>query len=212
MTNFAQQERAALCDDFLRLGPDAPTLCDPWLARDLAAHLVIRDSRLDLSLGNFIPALEDRMKEAMREYAARDWERLVKDVRNGPPSWSPQRIGPLDEMSNRGEFFIHHEDLLRAAPGYERRALSPELEDALWGSLKGMARLMLRRAPTGVVLVAPDHGREEVRKATKHGSVTLTGSPGELVLYLSGRQRVADVEVTGPPEAVEAMAAAEFGF
>ena len=52
MTSYAQQERAAICDSFLRLGPDAPTIDDPWLARDLAAHLAIRDSRPDLSAGS----------------------------------------------------------------------------------------------------------------------------------------------------------------
>ena len=212
MTNFAQQERAGLSDDFLRLGPDAPTLCSPWLARDLAAHLVIRDTRLDLTIGNFIPAFADRLNEAMDEYASRDWQKLVTEVRDGPPSWSPARLRPIDEATNKAEFFIHHEDLLRAVPGFERRALSPELEKSMWGSLKQMTKLMLRRSPTGVVLVADDLGRHEARKPTSLGSVNIRGRAGELVLYLSGRQRVAEVEVTGSPEAVGAMAEVEFGF
>ena len=37
----ARLEREALCDTLLALGPDAPTLCDPWRTRDLAAHLVL---------------------------------------------------------------------------------------------------------------------------------------------------------------------------
>jgi hypothetical protein len=29
----------------------------------------------------------------------------------------------VDEVINGGEFFIHHEDLLRGVPGFERRRL-----------------------------------------------------------------------------------------
>ena len=40
-----QAERAALCDLFLRVGPDAPTLCEGWATDDLATHLVIRERK-----------------------------------------------------------------------------------------------------------------------------------------------------------------------
>ena len=36
-------ERAQLSDLFDELGPQAPTLLEPWVTRDLAAHLVQRD-------------------------------------------------------------------------------------------------------------------------------------------------------------------------
>ncbi len=49
--NHAQSERAALCDMFEAVGPDVPTLCDGWTARDLAAHLVVRERRPDAALG-----------------------------------------------------------------------------------------------------------------------------------------------------------------
>jgi uncharacterized protein (TIGR03083 family) len=44
---LARAERAALCDLFDEVGPDAPTLCAGWTTRDLAAHLVIRERRAD---------------------------------------------------------------------------------------------------------------------------------------------------------------------
>ena len=47
MTAFASIERAALVDLMAELGPDAPTLCTGWTTRDLAAHLVVRLSRVD---------------------------------------------------------------------------------------------------------------------------------------------------------------------
>jgi hypothetical protein len=42
--------------------------------------------------------------------------------------------------------------------------------------------------------------------------VTVTGEPGELALFLSGRQRVAEAEVTGDPAAVEKLTTAAIGM
>ena len=36
-------ERERLCDLMNELGPEAPTLLEPWTTHDLAAHLVIRE-------------------------------------------------------------------------------------------------------------------------------------------------------------------------
>ena len=40
---LARRERAALCDLALVLGEDAPTLCGAWTAKDLVAHLLVRE-------------------------------------------------------------------------------------------------------------------------------------------------------------------------
>ena len=40
----------------------------------------------------------------------------------------------------------------------------------------------------------------------------LSGAPGELLLYIVGRQAAAQVEVSGPPEAVAAVGRAHFGM
>jgi hypothetical protein len=45
-----------------------------------------------------------------------------------------------------------------------------------------------------------------------HRLQQLAGLPGELLLYLFGRQRAAQVEVSGPREAVEALERARFGM
>jgi hypothetical protein len=42
--------------------------------------------------------------------------------------------------------------------------------------------------------------------------VTLTGEPGELLLFMSGRKEAAVVELDGPPEAVALVIAARFGI
>ena len=41
----ARWQRAQLCDLFEYLGPDAPTLCEGWVTRDVAAHLWVREHR-----------------------------------------------------------------------------------------------------------------------------------------------------------------------
>jgi hypothetical protein len=40
---FDAAERAQLSDLLDELGPEAPTLLAPWTARDMAAHLVLRE-------------------------------------------------------------------------------------------------------------------------------------------------------------------------
>src|SRR5437763_933578 len=47
----AQRERAALVETMRTVGPNAPTLCGDWTTRDLAAHLVVREGRLDATAG-----------------------------------------------------------------------------------------------------------------------------------------------------------------
>jgi uncharacterized protein (TIGR03085 family) len=212
MTSYAHQERQAIGATFLRLGPDAPTLDDPWLTRDLAAHLVIRDSRPDLALGLVVPALRGRLDAAMRRTADDDWERLVETVRQGPPALSPMRIERLDEVVNLGELFIHHEDVLRAQRDAERRTVDVGLGRALWDQLKSGSRLFFRGVPTGVVLVSEGFGRHVAKKPSDVGTVILRGTPGELTLYASGRSRVADVEVDGPPDAVQELEGADLGL
>ena len=42
--SLASRERAQLTDLFGEVGPDAPTLCEGWDTRDLAAHLHLRET------------------------------------------------------------------------------------------------------------------------------------------------------------------------
>lgn len=50
MTSFARRERLALCDTALLVGPDAPTLCDPWDVKALLCHLLVRERKPPLVL------------------------------------------------------------------------------------------------------------------------------------------------------------------
>ncbi|WP_137122011.1 TIGR03085 family metal-binding protein [Segeticoccus rhizosphaerae] len=215
MAHLARLERQSLCDTFERVGRDAPTLCDPWLTRDLAAHLVIRDRRPDTVIGSAVPqapVLGQHARRTQDSYAAQDWPHLVDLVRSGPPRWSPVSIAPLDEVVNLVEYFVHHEDVLRAGEAPVRRDLDPDLEAALWSTLTRMGRVLLRGCPVGVVAVTPQHGRRQLRSPRDQGSVVLRSSPGELVLLAFGRGRVAEVEVDGPPAAVAAFESSDLGL
>lgn len=205
MTRFARNERQGLCDTFERVGPDAPTLCSPWRTRDLAAHLVVRERRPDVSAGILVPALAGRLEKVQDGYAAWEWPRLVNEVRTGPPAWSPASLRSVDEATNTAEFFVHHEDVLRAGPEWTARELPGDLESALWGIVSRVAQLQLARSAVGVVLVAPSYGQRRVHAKTDQGTVEITGRPGELLLYSFGRKDVAQVDVSGSDEALAAI-------
>ena len=196
----------------LAVGPDAPTLCHPWRACDLAAHLVIRETRPDLAAGMAIPALRGRLEREQAQLAATDFDALVERVRTGPPRWSPAAIPAVDEAMNRMEFFIHHEDLLRADPQAPRRELDPAHAAAVWAGLVRMAGLLYRPAKVGVILVADGVGRHVATRPGAEGSAVLRGSVAEVALYSFGRRSAADVRIAGGEAAIAALTAAHLGI
>jgi uncharacterized protein (TIGR03085 family) len=204
-------ERAALCDLFLAVGPDAPTLCEGWLTRDLAAHLVIRErkplSGPGLVLGGAAARLTARILARAKE--RHSYEDLVSLVRSGPP----MVLAPFDKVMNLTEYFVHHEDVRRGAGDNTPRPpeeLAP-VEAALWKMLQRGAKFMTRPVKAiGVDLVTPDGAVIHARTGTP--CATLTGTVGETVLFLAGRSGAAQVELGGPPEAVQALRAAGFGM
>lgn len=214
MPKFAQAERAALCDAFTDVGPDAPTLCGDWTTRDLAAHLVVREGRPDAAVGMFLPMLEGRLESVQRKVAETPWDQLVQKVRSGPPRLGPFGFPGVDEQANLSEFFIHHEDVLRAGEhGDARRELPHGEQAALWRILPRIGRMTMRNVRTGVVADCPGHGRRSLRgPRDEHGSVVLTGAPGELLLYVFGRQAVADVQLDGSDSDIEAFRSTTLGF
>ncbi|MGH3416538.1 MAG: TIGR03085 family metal-binding protein [Actinocrinis sp.] len=216
MGGFARVEREALADTLVRVGPDAPTLCTGWTAADLAAHLVIREGRPIASMGIVVKPLAGltrRVQTVTRERTP--FETLVERVRKGPPPWSAFKIGPLDTAGNTIEYFVHHEDLRRAA-GDGPRELDPAQSDDLWNRLRRQAKLTFRSVPVGVTLVRAERGdsprQTVVAKAATPLMVTVTGSAGELVLFAAGRKDAARVELTGDDAAVARLRAAKLGI
>jgi uncharacterized protein (TIGR03085 family) len=200
---YAQQERAALAALLEETGPDGPTLCDGWQTRDLAAHLVLRERRPDAAAGVMGGPLAGYTARVQRQYLSRySYPELVGLFRSGPPPLSLFAIPGADEAANAVEYFVHHEDVRRAGEEWTERPLDAGLSEMLWKRLKG-ARLLLRSAPTGVVLAREGDGKLDLIVAKDAvPSVTVTGSPAELTLWSMGRARAAHVTLDGPEDAV----------
>lgn len=209
MSSLATAERAALCAEFERSGPDRPTLCEGWNARDLLTHLLVRERQPWNAAGILVPALAGVTEKAMGSYAGEAWPNMIDELRQGPPAWSPFKLGRVDELANGGEFFVHHEDLRRGEPGWEPRPADPERDTQLWQLLSSMAKVLFRRSPVGVVLERPGGAQQVV--ATGFGLVTVVGEPSELVLHAFGRD-AARVELRGVADDVEAYRAAPAGL
>jgi uncharacterized protein (TIGR03085 family) len=193
----AQDERRLLTELFDEVGPDAPTLCDPWRTRDLAAHLVLRERRPDAAAGILAKLLAGHTQRVQDAYAARPWDELVGLVRVGPPRFSPYAL--VDELVNSVEYFVHHEDVRRARDGWEPRSPDPVRDALLWRRLAPTARLMYRKSPVGVVLRRPDGEVVVARRGAN--PVVLTGQVSELVVHVFGRA-AARVEYDGEDGAV----------
>lgn len=203
----AQRERSALVDTMRAVGPDAPTLCGDWTTLDLAAHLVVRERRLDATAGVAVPFLAGYTARVQRQVTqSSGWDELLDKIASGPPLYSPFKL--LDPFANMGEMFIHHEDVRRAQSGWEPRRLDDSTVRALGRGLPLMARLTLAKAPARVSLRTPD-GKTLATVGTGP-ELTITGEPQELLLFISGRD---EVRLTfSDAQAVQAVRAARRGL
>ena len=156
MTRYAKAERAALADTLEAVGPDAPTLCTGWAARDLAAHLLLRERHPVASAGILVSRFPATPERTQKSIAKRDYADLLAELRH-PPIWSPTSNPLMDEALNLQEMYIHHEDVRRAQPNWRPRAIDPGLSEALWSVIRRTARLSLRRFRAAVVVEAPGH-------------------------------------------------------
>ncbi len=204
------RERAELCDLFVSLGPDAPTLCAGWATADLAAHLVVREHDLrsgpGILLGGRFGEYTDKLMARAKD---RGYERLVQTIRDGPPPF-PWRIAQLRKVLNLNEYAVHHEDV-RRANGLSPRTDRPDLQDAVWGLLRRGSGMLLRKVKgTGVELLRPDGDVIRARKGTP--AARITGEPLEILLHLFGRGDHAEVEITGDADAVANLTQSDLGL
>ncbi len=210
MSALDAQERLEFCDLFDELGPSVPTLIPGWTARDLAAHLVSRERDPVAGPCLVLPGAFQRFAERRRALVAarRDFPWLVARIRSGPPVGF-FRLGWVRDLANLNEFFVHHEDV-RRANGTGPRGLSAEMDAALWRNVRRGGRFLGRRLRGCGLEVAWAGERITVRSGLP--VARLSGAPGELLLYLFGRQDAADVLLGGPPDAVAAVRRTHFGM
>ena len=209
---LSRRERAALCDLMDEVGPDAATLCEGWTPYDLAAHLVLREGSPLAAVGIAFPPLErvsnhglDRLKSQV------PYPELVDRVRQGPPLLSPFRPAKVDRAANAVEYFVHHEDVLRAQPGWQQRDIDPHDQDSLWARIGALGRLTARRATVGIELVRTDVA-DNRRIRSGEPVLVARGLPSELVLFVYGLGEHAEVEVEGDAQARKAFDHSQLGL
>ena len=210
--SIAQRERSAMVGIMRAVGPDAPTLCEGWTTRDLAAHLVVRERRPDALPGLVFGPLASHTAHLQDQLtASTSYKDLVELLASGPPVLSLFKV--LDPLASIHEMFVHHEDLRRAQTGWKPRELDAKTTAALrrripWISRVGLSKSMAA-LPARLTLRTPD-GRTVV--TVGNGSpVTVTGEPQELLLFAFGRNAV-HVDFSGDDDVVAAVRAAKRGF
>lgn len=207
--HLARREREALCDLALVLGEDAPTLSGEWTAKELFAHLHLREHSLIGAPGLVIAPLSGLTDREMARIGRQDFTVLVERVRRR--GLTPYAIRPVDKAVNTLEYFVHHEDLRRAQPDWAPRDLPPADESALWSAIRLFGRGLVRPAGVPVRIRRTDTGAEATLRGGSDPAV-LSGMPSEIVLFLYGRDQHRGLAFTGPTDRIERLRNAGLGL
>jgi uncharacterized protein (TIGR03085 family) len=207
VASWAEHERAALVDALTELGPDAPTLCDGWLTKHMAAHVYVRERRPDAALGVLplgpLSAYTDRvMAGTLRTFG---YDELVRRIARIPPHL---RLGPLDSLINTVEYFVHTEDV-RRPNALSARDLPEDFEQTIWRRLSKQARLSFRRVDARLKLVPTIGEPVEVGSGEP---LEIHGRPSELMLLAFNRKDAAKVDLVGSTRAVDKLRSATLGL
>ena len=211
MTDLDLRERHDMVDLMGELGPDAPTLCEGWTTRHLAAHLAIRERDLragpGIIFGGPFAGFTDKL---MAKEMKRPYEDILVRVRTPPTG--PLSIPAVRSAMSFVEYLVHYEDV-RRANGHAPRSDRPDLQVEAWKALSRLGPLMVRKAKTGRALKLVATGTTAGSKTFGKGAtVMITGEPVELLLYLEGRRSGAVVSIDGAAEDVAVVDAGNFGI
>jgi uncharacterized protein (TIGR03085 family) len=206
--SYVRKERRALCAAALRAGPDAPTLCDGWDVKDLVCHLLLRENSLVAAAGIAVPAFAGLTDKEMKRLRKQPFDKLLGRLRNHRLTFFA--LPPVDAAFNTLEYFVHHEDIRRARPGWRRRALSADDADVLWKALRAQGPALVRSAGVPVVVRRNDTG-ETATLLPGPAPVVLSGPVSEVVVYLHGRDQVRDISFEGPSDKVAKVRRSDLG-
>lgn len=195
-------------------GPDAPTLCEGWTTRDLAAHLVVREYRPDAAAGVVVPALADRMEQLRQREAERPWEDLLDAIAGGAPWYSPLRYA--DRVANLAEYLVHHEDVRRGRGEWTRREFDVDDLERIWSLATTVAKTFLRKVDARVDLRTPPGLGSATMASVSTGAalaplVSVTADPVELLLWAFGRDEV-EMDISGAQRGIDALDAVPRGI
>ena len=178
--------------------------------RDLRAHLVVRESDPVGAPGIVVKPLASLTQHRMRRLAHTDFADLVEKVRR-PALWAPARLPRLDQLLNTLEFFVHHEDIRRALPGWTPRELTVGEQKQVWKAIGYAGRGLVRPSGVPVAIRWEETGVETTLRGGEK-PVMVTGDPGEITLFLFGRDQVSGLAFDGPPPHVTKLRHAGLGI
>jgi uncharacterized protein (TIGR03085 family) len=206
---LARRERHQLCDLALTVGEDAPTLCGDWTVKDLVAHLLVRENRPWSAVGIVVPPLAGLTEKSMERMARKEFGVLVEKLRD--PGLTAYRLQPVEVAANTLEYFVHHEDIRRAQPGWEPRVLDGADESLLWKFARGSGRMLARPVGVPVRIRRSDTGATATLLRGEE-PVVISGLPSEIALFLYGRDQLRGLGFEGPDDAVARVRDADLGF
>ena len=200
-------ERAELLRTLRRWGPDAPTLCEAWSARRLAAHIVVAEQAAGVPLAVAYPVWRtisaDRARGMQERFAdtgerqmdkaeERGWDWLLGRLEGGPPRTFAL---PMIVGVRLVEEWIHHEDV-RRGNGEPQRPMHGRLAEALVAGGLTIRRFdVFAASRRGIEVCLPDGMTFTV--GTGEPVARVRGDAGEVTLWLAGRVSAANVEVEG---------------
>ncbi len=186
--------RDRFVDAARRVGPDAPTLCEGWSARDLVGHmLVLRDDPLAWP-GIGVPALAGLTERRMARATASGYERALASLARRRPWLPPVIDGPRSRWGHHlGEWVVHAEDVVRAneLPSYEPDAATA---DAVWARVQVATRQLHGHRERGIVLTRTDTG-ESAAVVRGVAALTVEGTPLDLLVWAYRGDGCADVSL-----------------
>lgn len=191
------EERTALVSTLDVVGPDAPTLAGDWSTTELAQHVAAQDRLKGL------PAFAARrlvLATNIRGTAAYlERPRIAAIVNAGPASWDASmrrlRRPPPNALTRHPvatitlwEYLVHHEDVRR--PASVPRGPAPDLTTVISWLLRYNRR---RLEGTAIRIVTP----ESDWSSGAEPALTVRGTQGQIVLWLSGRGDMAELQYQG---------------
>ena len=211
MTSIAAHERMLLCALAQQLGPDEPTLCGDWTIRDLVAHLLVREGS-PAAVGIVVPRWRASPKPAMRRESRKDFHQMVTALRHGPPLWSPMRAAQgRRRCSTPWSSSCTTRTSAGPSPPGSRGCCRRHVEEVAWRGAKLAGKGFTKSAPVGVVIQRSDTG-ERARLSGGSGEVVVRGMPGELAMFVYGRQDHTRVDLSGEPDDVATLRGTDLGI
>ena len=178
--------------------------------RDLAAHLVVRERRPDAAGGILLPPLRGYAERVRRRIAARPY--AGAGGAGAPATGVEPGQQPADRRAGQHDGVLHPP---RGRPPGRSRVAAARAAPGLQAHARGsgprlLARLSLRRFPADLWCRRPGTARSPWARGGER--LRLVGAPGELTLFLSGRQRVARVQLDGPVASARLLRNASLGM